>query len=397
HRLDAAIDLTVRGVILPGTPQDYRVARTRPWWPALRAVTARVRMWADWPTLQPDPAFDVGDPASPGHHSLLALDEQIRAAERDGLAVFLLPYRYPPWANGTAELQPASAADLAHMLADRARPGAIRRADGGPPAGLKAREYALPADGHGPDSPWGRFVSALLDRYVARGEEHGRIQALEVVNEPNLQLWPQRSPAAAASPFDDDGTELVAHRAVAEMMVTVDELVTAAGGGLTCLAPSVADAETYPRLVSGVRDGFAEALLDELDRRGFGGGCHWRWSYHNYGDMEQGTDGVVDLRRRIAGRWRGLERDGGPVMAATEGGCRLSAMGEGLSDEARLREQAVRLARAVDRHRDLADLGAGLEFLTQYTVMADPNYDCGLRGADGTERPAFGAWCTALA
>jgi hypothetical protein len=29
--------------------------------------------------------------------------------------------------------------------------------------------------------------------------------------------------------------------------------------------------------------------------------------------------------------------------------------------------------------------------------MADPNYDCGLRDPDGSERPAFGAWCSALA
>jgi hypothetical protein len=59
--------------------------------------------------------------------------------------------------------------------------------------------------------------------------------------------------------------------------------------------------------------------------------------------------------------------------------------------------QAERLARAVDRHRDLSDLGAGLMFFTQYTATADPNWDCGLRGADGTERPAFTAWCGALA
>jgi len=39
----------------------------------------------------------------------------------------------------------------------------------------------------------------------------------------------------------------------------------------------------------------------------------------------------------------------------------------------------------------------GLTLLTQYTAMADPNYDCGLRDPDGSERPAFGAWCSALA
>jgi len=84
-------------------------------------------------------------------------------------------------------------------------------------------------------------------------------------------------------------------------------------------------------------------------------------------------------------------------MAATEGGCRLSAVGDGLSHDERLRLQAERLTRAVDRHRDATALGGGLTLLTQYTAMADPNYDCGLRDPDGSERPAFGAWCSALA
>ena len=113
--------------------------------------------------------------------------------------------------------------------------------------------------------------------------------------------------------------------------------------------------------------------------------------------MEQGRHRVSALRERLAGRWRGLERDGGPAVAATEGGCRLSAVGDGLSHAERLRAQAERLARAVERHRDPADPAPGLTLLTQYTAMADPNYDCGLREADGSERPAFGAWCTAFA
>jgi hypothetical protein len=398
RRIEAALDLTARGVILPGTPQDYRVARTLPWWPPLRAVTSRVRMWADWPTLQPDPDFALGDPRSPGHAALLALDDQIRWAAHDGLAVMLVPYRYPPWANGTEGLEPGSNADLTHALADRAREAAVLAAGGGVPYGLKAREYALPPDGHGLGSAWGGFVASLFDRYVTGDGGHGRVDAIEVVNEPNLQLWPQRSPASGtAGPFGVEGSELTIHRAVAEMMLCVDELARATGG-VTCLAPSTADAPgDHPRLVSGVEDGFLDALLEELDRRGFGGGCHWVWSYHNYLDIEEGASRVSAVRARLAGRWRGLERDDGPAVAATEGGCRLSAVGEGLSQEERLRAQAEVLARAVDRHRDPAGAGAGLTLLTQYTAMADPNYDCGLRGPDGSERPAFGAWCTALA
>jgi hypothetical protein len=394
--IEAGLDLTPNGGIEPGSPQDYRVVRAQPWWPALGAVVSQLRLWADWPTLQPDPAYGVGDPRSPGHAALLALDEQIRWARRDGLSVLLVPYRYPQWANGAAGLDPGSPADLAHHPADRARRSAWEARGSGAPEGFKLGEFGLPPDGHGPGSAWGRFVAALFARYVSGRDRERRVDAFEVVNEPNLMLWPQRSPAPdPKQPFEEADTELTIHRAVAEMMVTVDGLARAAGG-VTCLAPSAADADSVPRLVSGMQDGFTEALLDELDRRGFGGGCQWIWSYHNYRDIEDGTSRVADLRARLAGRWRGLESDGGPAVAATEGGCRLSAVGDGLSHEERLRAQAERLVRAVERHRDASDLGAGLTLLTHYTATADPGYDCGLREADGAARPAFAAWCSAL-
>ena len=37
--------------------------------------------------------------------------------------------------------------------------------------------------------------------------------------------------------------------------------------------------------------------------------------------------------------------------------------------------------------------GAGVALLTQYTIRADPNYDCGLLEAGGEERPALATWC----
>src|SRR4051794_5057034 len=99
--LRKGIDITPHGVIHPGSLQDYRVYRTQPWFGDLLATTSHLRLWADWPTLQPDADIPFGDPRSRGHANLLALDGQIQAANADRLKVILIPYRYPRWLNGT--------------------------------------------------------------------------------------------------------------------------------------------------------------------------------------------------------------------------------------------------------------------------------------------------------
>jgi hypothetical protein len=138
---------------------------------------------------------------------------------------------------------------------------------------------------------------------------------------------------------------------------------------------------------------FRDALLAALDRRGFEGGGHWVWSFHNYNDIERGGDRAVALRSRLSGRWRGrLAPDGGPLLYATEGGCRLSAVrrryGEGLSPADQRTAQADILRGALARY----DAAGGVGLFTQYTIQADPGYDCGLREPDGQARPAYRAW-----
>ncbi len=77
-------------------------------------------------------------------------------------------------------------------------------------------------------------------------------------------------------------------------------------------------------------------------------------------------------------------------MYATEGGVRLVGVERrfGALSPRRLRvEQAAMLADAIARYESTPGVG----LFTQYTVTADPNYDCGLREADGGARPAFDA------
>ena len=337
-------DLTPQGLRVPGALQDYRVVRAQPWGPPLIARATHVRFWVDWPIVQPDGAIGFADAGNPGLPHLQALDAQVDAAVADGLDVILMPYRYPGWVNHTT-----------------------RHFHG------KSPEWRMPRSGHGPDSPWARFVEALWLRYSCR------MACFEVVNEPNLQIWPQ---------------EGIAGR-VAEMVATVDAIARRHAEPVTCLAPSISDAESdRPFMITEQRP-FTAALLDALDRRGFEGGERWVWSFHNYNDAELGGDRVSAMRERLAGRWRGRRAaDGGPLVYATEGGVRLSGVrrryGETFPPDRQRAEQAAMLTAAIARYERTPGVG----LFTQYTVTADPNYDCGLREADGRARPAFDAFVT---
>jgi Cellulase (glycosyl hydrolase family 5) len=336
------IDLTPQGLRTPGALQDYTVLRAQAWAPPLIERTTHVRFWVDWPYVQPDGGIALENPANPGLPHLAALDAQVDAALADGLQVILMPYRYPRWVNHTR----------VHFHG-------------------KSPEWRIPDSGHGPYSPWARFVEALWRRYA------GRMSCFEVVNEPNLQLWPQ-----------DDVAERVAW-----MIATVDGIALRHDRAATCLAPSISDAESDRPFMITERRPFTAALLDALERRGFAGGEHWVWSFHNYNDAELGGDRVSDTRAQLAPRWRGRRAgDGGPLLYATEGGVRLHGVsrryGERFSPQRRRELQAALLSEAIARYERTPGVG----LFTQYTVTADPGYDCGLREADGSPRPAFDAF-----
>jgi hypothetical protein len=177
------IDIGPGGVIDPGSAQDYRVWSNRAWFAETR--TGWIRLWADWPSLQPSRAFAIDDPRSPGYGSFASLDEQIRAARADGLRVMLLAYRHPSWANGSTSA------------------------------------YRIPPEGYPLDGAWSQFFQWLLRRYA------GTVDAFELVNEPNHQLQPQRGVAGA----------------VAELMQTAQAVSARLGHPALLLAPSAADVE----------------------------------------------------------------------------------------------------------------------------------------------------------
>jgi hypothetical protein len=426
--LAKCIDITPNGVLRPGFPQDYREYRREPWFSQLLATTSHIRFWVDWPTLQPSKDHELGQPVSEPHaRQLFGLDEQIRLANQDGLKTILMPYRYPRWVNGTEGInQPFGWDNFFYKPWDRAALTTWRNWSLDPNnlsttntlgRGIRALEYELP-DNHGPDSAWAGYVAALFDRYVANADRFGRADYFEVVNEPNLQVWPQRSPTTVTgdvfAPFEVEGSRLIAHKAVAQMMLTIDGISRRYSPRVDLIAPSTSDTDVrtaarrstiaVPSRWAQMPDGlehFVPSLLDELDRIGFKAGPNWVWSYHNYNDAELTGDRATALRETLRHRWHGRTLDGGPMLFSTEGGVRLvrAAARENLqvanpAHAARIRElQATALDEAFHLHRRSTGVGAGVALFTQYTIRADPNFDSGLREAGGEERKAFGVWC----
>ena len=297
-----------------------------------------VRLWAEWPKLQPNP----GEPPDFG-----PLDREIAAARADGLKVMITAWRYPRWSNGTAALTPEQ--DVAYELRDRLAPGRDR-------ARRKDLTFRAPDD-LGAASPFGRWLAALGDRDV---------DAIEVVNEPNLQLWPQ-----------DD-----VHVAVARMIATAREVIPE---GPAIAGPSTSDRVGRDRLSTDQLE-FASALIDELDAIGVRPDT---WSHHNYGDVENDTvERLAAAGRLVRGRWPDM-----PIHI-TESGARLTAIArnERLRDDALVRRrQAELIARGHERVRSGA-AGDGVELVLQYLFITDMNYDSGLCELDGRPRPSYFAW-----
>jgi hypothetical protein len=314
--LPRCVSLGANGVINPGSSQDYRSCRAF----VLGTRTSWVRIWADWPSLQPERGLrpDRGT----GAWRLRELDRQIEQANADGVKVILTAYRFPAWATG------ASGADQ-HPL------------------------FKLPAD-VGPGSPWARWIGFLIRRY---GRE---IAGLELVNEPNGQVWPLAD----------------APRTVARMFVTARALQL--NGAPLLIGPATSDApEAAPAAFTGT-------LLDELDRLGFEPGGAFAWAHHNYTDVEHDrAGGTQEILGLLDGRWRG--RSG---LLITEGGARLSKIAE-LYPEADPRAKQAELIR---RNRERLSTTPGVGMLGQYLFYTDPAFDCGLCDADGAKRPAYEAW-----
>ena len=246
----------------------------------VRATGARwVRIWVRWDKAQlfPPSRLPISQLASPandlpgcgsgcGYRYVQAIDAQISAARAAGLNVILINWHFPRWSNGT-EGKPA----------DWAR--ADRGSASTPVANLKAMEYGIPIGQLGRNGYYGRWLDWLVGRYAG----YGRNLALEIMNEPNHQLWPQQAPSGTSDPFAQ-GTVTIGAR-VAEMLDTARAVAAARGNPILMVGPGMSDRYGAD---SRLMTNFQTAAPDVLSRLPSSGWAdNFVWSHHNYSDVER--------------------------------------------------------------------------------------------------------------
>ena len=370
------IDFGPGAGVYPGSANDYRFHDNRTY--VAETGTPWIRLWADWPSLQPDPAIAVDAPENPGLAWLQALDDQIATARADGVRVLLVAHRFPTWANGTAELAAVRNTDgeASFAFADRMAPATWDRyvAAGRDPAvfnpGRRALEYRVPPEGLGAGSPWSAFFEFLYARYAAGVADPARdADGFDLVNEPNYFLWPQREPAPAEDPFAR--TPLAVPQPVAQLMGAAQAVADRIGGTSLLFALAAAGVQVGPRMA---------------------------WAHHNYSDLERRWDTTYlqQLRDVLRGRWTGFEEGEPPTVFVTEGGARLSKMRALYPAEDPLAAQAQSLREGWDRHVRDDGPGAGVAMLAQYQTYSDPRFDTGLLDPwpSTVRRPSYAVWAS---
>lgn len=342
--------------------------------------TRWVRIWMRWdkaqlypPAFVPMTALDgplndaVVCGSGCGFGYIQAIDEQIALARAVGLNVILTTWFFPRWANDTAD-----------------KPADWAREDRGsattPLERLKPLEWRIPAGQLGTTGHYGRWLAWLMDRY----ESYGRSLMLEIVNEPNGQLWPQQGPSATADPYGAGEPTVGSH--MAEMIATAHALSAERGHRIQVGAPALSDrARPGDRLFTPIETAVPETLA-ALEGLGFPPAPSLVWTHHNYWDIEHDLPAPTRaelVRELLRGRWRGRGGPDDPRVWLTEGGARLGS-GE-VSD---LSRQAELVAASWTR----MSAAEGIELFSNYLMYADPVANSGLCDSIATGGPPRPVW-----
>jgi hypothetical protein len=339
--------------------------------------TRWVRIWIRWDKAQLYPSTfvpmtELDGPLNDavicgsgcGFRYIQAIDEQIALARAAGLNVILTSWFFPRWANDTAD----KSADWAREDRGSATTPIDR---------LKPLEWRIPMGQLGTTGHYGRWLGWLLDRYGG----YGPGLMLEIMNEPNGQLWPQQGPSATGDPYGPG--DLTVGSQVAEMIATAGALSAQRGHPIQIAAPALSDrARPADRLFTPLETAVPETLA-ALDGLGFPPTPSFIWTHHNYSDIEHDVPSPTRaelVRELLRGRWRGRGGPGDPRVWLTEGGARLGS-GE-VSD---LSRQAELVAASWTR----MSAAQGIEMFSNYLMYADPVANSGLCEVSGAPRPVW--------
>jgi hypothetical protein len=342
--------------------------------------TRWVRIWIRWDKAQLfPPAFvplaDLDGPLNDaagcgsgcGFRYIEAIDAQIALARAAGLSVILTTWFFPRWANDTAD----KAADWAREDRGSATTPVER---------LKPLEWRIPIGQLGETGHYGRWLGWLMDRYRA----YGHSLVLEIMNEPNGQLWPQQAPSPTADPHRPG--EPVVGSYVAEMIATAQALSAARAHPIGIATPALSDRpRPNDRLFTNLETA-VPAILAGLDDRGLPPTSSLVWTHHNYSDVERNIPPPTraeQLRGLLRGAWRGRGGPADPRVWLTEGGARL-----GSGEVTDLFAQAALLAASWER----MSAAPGIEMFSNYLMYADPVANSGLCesiSSGGTPRPVW--------
>lgn len=336
----------------------------------VRQTGARwVRIWVRWdkaqlypPSQLPWSRLDSTSNDHPvcgtgcGFRYIRAVDAQIAAARAAGLNVVLVTWHFPRWSNGTEGLP-----------ADWARED--RGTATTPVERLKPMEFRIPVGQLGRTGYYGRWIDWLIGRYA----RYGRKLALEVMNEPNHQLWPQQGPSTTGDPYGRG--PVVIDDYVAEMMETARAVSAARGDPLMLAGPGLADRfGADSRLMTNFQTA-VPGTLTGLEARGFKTAPNFVWTHHNYSDVERNIAAPTraeEARLYLVGRWRGLGGLSFPALWLTEGGARL---GQSQAVDLTMQAELVRL------NWERMTAAPGVQMWTNYLLYADATANSGLREA----------------
>ena len=334
----------------------------------VRQTGARwVRIWVRWDKTQLFPPSQLsmsrltstsndlpGCGTGCGFRYIQAVDAQVAAARAAGLNVVLVTWVFPRWANGTEGL-----------------PADWGREDRGsattPVERLKAMENRVPVGQLGTSGYYGRWIDWLIGRY----SRYGRNLALEIMNEPNHQLWPQQGPSTTGDPYGPG--PVVIDDYVAEMMETARAVSASRGNPVMLAGPGLADRfGADSRLMTNFQTAVPETL-NRLQERGFMTASNYVWTHHNYSDVERNIASPTraeQARAYLVGHWRGLGGTSAPKLWLTEGGARL---GTAQATDLTMQAELVRL------NWERMSAAPGIQMWTNYLLYANPVADSGLR------------------